>query len=593
MAACLILLPAVVVMAEVQTVNSSLAGQPESGIQMAQRSSENPAALGQDVTRPFQGRGPVHYGHYEYVPQRHMYGDYALESVYENFQSVVSGIWEKSYVLDRLASFSTRGTLGNFTLSGSLGLNGLNLPSGGVLWGDTYNTQEDGYLRLAMGPLVLDQFYAGYGALYSDIYGNSPWGELLDPDDRWAHIVWLSFRATMFIGDSFAFSLQPMIYWLPETGEVGWGLPGPLVGIMAPQLASGALLRLAYARDIGNWQITLYDQFSPFIQPYTFWDVATNANLGFFGDLTPVDRVGRHQLGYGGAQTSGYDPTAHFRIGASDRLDGLLGYYNMVGARASGTHGYSLRSLIYLDRFDLWDRNFNRSMGQTIGGAYLRNQLGNITTYAGYNFAHLDTFDTWVHSAVAGFTTQISPYLIFYGEAGHSWITGGNVKIDGQYTGLVGFQNRLGPGTMQSLEAGRRVNAWMFNAAPRIEDYLEYRFTHQLGARGALSVLAGVSERRTVVLAEDDQEIQYAGAFLNFQVTQRLNSFANVGWERGEFKFLNVNNQDYSRWLYRLGLMHMLTQDTQVHCSYQYDDVTGNPFNYSEHLVYFGITRRF
>lgn len=94
-----------------------------------------------------------------------------------------------------------------------------------------------------------------------------------------------------------------------------------------------------------------------------------NSSSGF-GDLSPIDRVGRYGLGNGAATLSNYSPQAG-AISSGD-WKGFAGYYNVLGARAVGTLGYDTKSLLYLYRTDFWDSTSRGDFATVNGGAHPR-----------------------------------------------------------------------------------------------------------------------------------------------------------------------------------------------------------------------------
>lgn len=535
-------------------------------------------AIAQDVVRPF--------GEYQYLPQKGIYRDVTLGDVAEDFNSV--GSWLKGGVnsLNRLAMWSTNGDGGDLTWNINAGLRGFTLPGMSAMWGSAYNGTQPGYLTVRAGPLLLDNFVVGYGAIYDDINGRFPGIETLPPDDRWAQIVWMSARVSMSITDSFGLSLQPYIYWLPSQGKVGWTIPGPMAGLMLPQIGSTSLLQVAWAKEIGNWKFALFDQFSPCIALYNIWNVMLMTNP-YIGDMSPIDRVGRYAVGYGAADLTNYDPLTNSRFGTGDfNNTGLLGYYNMAGFRAYGTHGYRTQSMYYFNRNDFWNKNFHAILSTINGGAYIRNGDNSFSTYAGYDFISAEPYDVFLNSAMVGVMKSI-PRLTMYAQAGYFWFSG---EGDGQkgWLGTVGLRNQLGQRTYQSVEAGRRVFK-PANTLPGIEDYAQYQFMHQLTLRTSLTAYAGISERHVQDNFEQDYVIKYAGVLMSTALSQRLQSFASAGWEYIESETADLT---FDKWLYRFGLLYSLTQNIQSQCYYQYDDVHGS-LDYTEHYIYLGVSKRF
>ncbi len=546
---------------------------------LAQARTEAPSdhALAHDVTRP--------YGEYEYVPQKGLYKDVYLADVVEDFGRVFTGAGAAVRKLNDYVGWSTQSSAGSFSINSRLGLQGLALPGVGL---GLHGGMGDGHgLHILLGPLLLDNIYAGYGAMYSDINGTNPAFIGQPPDDRWVQIVWLSLRASLMLGDSIAISFQPMVYWLPSTGKVGWGMPGPFFGMFLPQMGPVSLLEVGWTKEAGNWKFALFDQFSPLVPNWSIWNVQLESS--YLGDLSPVDRVGRYGVGVGGVDMTNYDPQARFGTRDVD-WDYLGGFYNIAGFRAYGTHGYSTQSMFYFDRLDLWDKHFRDTLGAASirGGAYLQSGDQFFSTYAGHNFVSNEPFNNYFNWAVVGAKKRLSPGISTYVQAGYFWQAGPGDSDQG-WIGLVGFQHRISTRTTHGGEFGRRVFT-PIRTGPGVETYGEYRVTHDLGLRSSLAGFAGISHRNFQASIEDDYIFKYAGVLLNTKITPRMTAIASAGWEEVE---VEAADMIWDRWTYRLGLMYALTENIQAHCFYQYEDTNGKPINYSEHYLYLGVSKRF
>lgn len=532
-------------------------------------------ALSHDVTRP--------YGEYEYLAQKGLYRDVYFGDVVDDFGRAFSSTGAAVRKLNDYAGWTSRNMVGDFSFGSRVGLQGVALPGAGLGWGSLYPGQNAGF-HVLLGPLLLDNFYAGYGAIYNDINGTYPAFNQFPPDDRWAQIVWLHFRATMAVGDSMSISLQPMFYWLPSTGKVGWGLPGPFFGLFQPQMGPVGMFEVAWAKEVGNWKFAVFDLFSPFLYQWNIWDVQMESP--FIGDLSPIDRVGRYNLGYG-ADLTNYDPLARVGLRNGD-WDGLAGFYNILGLRAYGNHGYHTQSLVYFDRIDIWDKNFRDSLSSIRAGAYLQTGDQFLTTYAGYNFVSSEPFNILFNWAVVGVRKKLAINMNMYAQGGYYWQSGAGDGDEG-WLGSVGFQHRITPRTSHSGEVGRRVYTPV-RIGPGVENYMEYRLLHNLGLRSNVSGFAGISHRNFSNPIENDYHVKYAGVVLNTRLTSRLSALASAGWEEVE---VEASDMIWDRWTYRLGLMYPLTENIQSHCFYQYEDTNGKPFNYTEHFLYLGVTKRF
>jgi len=348
-----------------------------------------------------------------------------------------------------------------------------------------------------------------------------------------------------------------------------------------------ALAQISWNRQIGNWNFTAYDVFSPRIYQYNIWDVFLSSQSAF-GNLSPLERVGRYSLGYGAGDLSNYNP----QFGAGLRpssWNGMAGYYNILGVRAVGTLGPSTKSLFYLYRTDYWDAKFQSITSGLTGGAYIQTGNANSTAYAGYNFASFDSFSSLLNWAVAGVRQQLGPAMTVYAQGGYNWYSGDNKGPSGALATL-GIQQRLGQQTAHYLEVGRRVYTPV-TGPYGIENYVDYRINHMMGYRSSISAYVGMSERHIATVG-NSLTVRYAGAIFNTLFTMRLSAFASSGWAKTAS---GASAYVYDAWTHRFGLRYNLTQNIQSQAFYQYQEVRSNSsaYNYSEHFIYLGVTKRF
>ena len=462
------------------------------------------------------------------------------------------------------------------------------LPAGGIYLGSPYLGSNSNYLQIRLGPVVVDNIYLSYGAIYDDIHGAFPGRSQLAPDDRWGQIVSLNFRASFSLGNSIGVSIQPWLYYLPDKGQVGWGVPGPITGFVGYQPNAMALLQIAWNKQVGIWNLTAYDVFNPRIYQYNLWDIFLGSQASF-GNLTPYERVGRYSLGYGGGDLTNYNPPTRFGIRGLSSWNGMAGYYNILGGRALASIGANSQGLLYLYRTDYWDPHFNDISAGIAGGAYIKAGDPNLTSYAGYNFYSTQPYNTTLNWAVVGARKMLGPAFTVYGQAGYYWFMGDNAGPSGSLVSL-GLQQQLGPNTTQYLEVGRR--AYTPVTGPYgVENYIDYRIMHMLGRRSILSGYVGTSERQLVTIG-DYMNIKYAGLSLTTLLTMRLSAFAFSGWA---YTASGVQAYVYDTWTHRFGLRYNLTENIQGQAFYQYQEVHSNSsaINYSEHFIYIGASKRF
>lgn len=538
-------------------------------------------ALAQDVTRPF--------GEYKYVPQTGLYKDVTLGDIADDLRDGVGSVGQFLNKINLAAGWSQVNPDG-FSTAAMAGVGPFRLPSAGIFYGSPYYGSSANGLRFMAGPLMIDDIYLGYGLLYSDIQGQFPGREGLAPDDRWGQMVTLNFRASLAIGNSIGVSIQPYLYYLPEYGKIGWGVPGPIGTFLGYQPNAIALFQIAWRKQVGNWDFTIYDAFDPRIYQYNVWDVLLSSQAQF-GNLTPIERVGRYSLGYGGGgDLNNYNPQARAGVHPSN-WNGVAGYYNIFGVRAQNIISPTVKSLYYLFRNTYWDSRFRNVSNSDIivGGAYIQAGDPYFTTYAGYNFASFQPFNSFMHWAVVGAKKQLGPAFTLYGQGGYAWWTG---DLDGPSGSLytVGLQQQLGQRTAQYFEVGRRVFTPV-TGPYGIENYVDYRINHMLGVRNNITGFIGMSDRKTVP-GGNNQVFKYTGLMLNSMVSMRLTAFASSGWSNTES---GIDPFIYDDWTHRFGLRYNATQNIQTQAFYQYQEVSTNSaaINYSEHYIYLGVTKRF
>lgn len=526
------------------------------------------------------------YGEYRYVPQKGIYRGTTIGEAVEDFGDTFTRFGRSVTELNQYAGWSATNSDGGFSYGFGVGLHPMLGANINGQFGNPYYGTNPHSLAISLGPAILDQFTIGYGAIYTDLNGEAP-GVL--NDDGWGQIVWLNARASIVLGNSISISIQPMIYWLPEEGEVGWGIPAPIAGVFLPQQFSPvSLAQIAWTKQVGAWQLSLFDQFSPYISPYSFWDTAFSANSPGWYDLSPIDRVGRYALGYGSQDPGNFSYNTSSRIGVrSESYRPLYQFYNWAGARAYRDWSPQTQSMFYFDRIDVWDDDFNHQLATISGGAYIQTGTEATRYWAGYSFASSEPYQDFLHNALVGASHRFSQYLSGYVQGGYYWYSGS--IADHGYMGQVGLNQQLGAHTYQNISAGRR----MYHPGlqdPGIEDFVEYRFVQRLGPRTTLMAYSGLSERHVETDGpENDVTYKFAGVNLNTQFTERTFGFAIAGWESAEFE---VDGFETDRWLYRLGLLSQFDHNVQMQCFYQFEDVHGTQ-NFSEHLLYLGMSKSF
>lgn len=530
--------------------------------------------LADDVTKPF--------GIYHYQAQEGIYQNVTAGEVAEDFLSAVLSVGSVVRNLNSYAGWANS----NGDLRWSIGAGaGSGVPIGiaAGLYGEYYQGQQSNRLDFALGPISIDNIWAGYGLIYNDVNGPTRI-ESYAEDDKIGDIVWLSARTSLVFGN-FAFSAQPFIYWLPQTGEVGWGMPGPFAAMFGgAALGAQGMAQVVWAKEFGRWRLTAYDMFTPQLPIYNIGQAAGNWGNGVrFGDLTPIDRIGRYGLGVGAGDTvQNFNPSLYSQTGRN-RYRTL--YLNSAGINAYCDHTSTLQSMYYLNRLDMWGGASGDRRTIINGGAAIKASDGSNQAFTGYEFQSGNPFDQFFHTAYAGAGKQLGPDLYAYGLGRYIWITGSPGTYQ-TYGGAIGIRHQLDVNTMQALEAGRGV----FNPGNQrlgIEDYILYYIGHQLGPRSRLIGFAGMSNRRQDFVTENDTVVKYCG-LRNEWRADRTTLFAQAVYQDIE---IEPARQWTSR-IYSAGASYLMSETVTSQCFYQYEDTRGTQ-EFTEHSLFIGIAKQF
>lgn len=529
--------------------------------------------LADDVTQPF--------GIYHYEKQEGIYKNATAGELAQDFVSSVVSVGSLVRNINSYAGWGS--SAGGFRWNVAGGAGGAAPIGYGLgLYGEYQQNQDINRLAFALGPLTIDGIYAGYGLIYNDVNGASR-RESYAEDDQIGDILWLSARTSLVLGN-FALSVQPFVYWLPQTGEVGWGMPGPFAGmLMGAGLGAQSLAQAVWAKETGRWRLAAYDLFSPQVANYNIGQIAGGAQY-FLGDLTPIDRVGRYSLGYGAGNLQNYDPTLASIPG--ENRTWRPQFFNVAGLAAYCDHSPVVQSTYYFNRIDMWDDGFQHARAIINGGAAIRASDGPNQIYSGYEFQSGNPYDQFFHTAYAGMAKQMGPNIYTYAVGRYIWITGLTNTYQ-TYGGAVGLRQQLGVESFHAIEAGRGVfNPG--NQALGIEDYIQYRIGHQLGPRSSLQGYAGISNRRQDFVTEQDSVVRFCGAQFQWFITDRATLFASALYQ-------DIEVEPIQRWnsrIYTTGITHLISKTTTGNCFYQYEDTRGT-LDFTEHSLFIGISKEF
>jgi hypothetical protein len=522
--------------------------------------------------------------------------DVVLNGVLEVPSALSSTVSQAGAFLTQISSFGAWTDLaqpqGYAGVSGAvgLGLPNLFLNESVILPGQ----KQDPYFAYRMGPFYVDQVYGGIGAIYSDVQGSPPGINGLGlNDDNWAGITWLSARFTAYITDRFALTLNPWIYWLPLKGEVGWAAGGGFFGLnswMAPQSAA----TIGFHVPVGRWDFSFYDQFQAFFLQDSILSENFFVNAQAW-DMSPVDPAGRFQ--FGGLGPSYVDMTGDTRLSSNGQLfrSDRLFFRNNGHFNVTTTIGESTSFSTYYNRYDFWNDDFEHQGQWDTVGALVARTTGNVRPFVNYEATSWDGWESSFQWLLTGAAFRVNPQVLGYAKAGYLWSNNaGQSNEQDSVLGVFGMRHQLGPYTMHSFEAGRSVTDPEFNSRTR-SDYLSYIISHQLGHRLSASLFATYSDRLFLggVNNGRDQKSSAVGALVSCVLDERSTLSLFSSFERLQMDDIG---RGWDLWTYRANYFRRVGETVSLHMMYQYQHAGSgaNPIdNFSEHLIYTGVMKKF
>lgn len=466
--------------------------------------------------------------------------------------------------------------------------------SNGVSLHSTGGASPDPWFGFKLGSFYVDEVYGGVGAMYSDIQGQPIYGGPGAPgsDDNWAAIIWARARFTAYITDRLAISINPSVYWLPLTNEVGWGVGSLMLG-MGAVTGPTALVQMALRFPLeGGFEVGFFEEFRA-IYP----NVSIIRNSPYYwatlSDSSPVDYAGRYQFGgYGGSHQIDSGGKSDFKLNDTIYGQEFMTFMNRASFSLRGRHGNNVYSNIYYDRLDYWDSNFDDHQGWQTIGALLIQQGPVVSPYARYELVASDHFANYYHYGVVGANMRFSPDVTAYAEAG--WLSAereftGNTN---SWIAQAGARQRLGPYTQHGFDVGRSpVESFR---SRYLSTYAQYYLTQQIGPSS--SVMFFIQRAELDVLG-DTGAVEREGTIVGVNAETHLSSNStlsfNASYENADMASIN---RAYELWTYRMMYSRQFNPSVSGLIYYQYQEA-GSGINaldqFSEHLLFVGMTKRF
>lgn len=491
--------------------------------------------------------------------------------------------------IDRTIARANVGFLSNYannwTLESSTGL-GHTIGLGFCAFGEGVPRSLDPEsIHLKAGPLMIDQIDVGGGLLYTDTTGHPP-HQLAD--DGFGSIIWASARITIDFTEHISFTIRPIVYWLPFEGKVGYGLPPFIFGL--PVLDPYSFTTLSYQAPIADWDVNIFDSFGAFYRYWTFWD-RNQLRMNTWSDLSPIDLVGQYSLGgYGPQLDFALDGAPHSNISIFDK--DRLYFENWSGFRALGKHGSNLQTMLYFDRRDRWDGQFNWDSAWMQGGAWVTQIRDHYAPYAGYNFWTTDNFNSSYQWAIAGSKFEFGPRAYGFAQAGILW-SSGTYQDYTTWLGEIGATQLLGPYSRHGFQVGRRLSD-PDGRSRYVENYGEYTIGQDIGPNSTVMALVGYADRTSLDRSlHDNQKVVLAGLHYNQIIPSTGTTLGlMIGYEHIQ---IDNNQSDFDRWMYRASVNQELRYRTTFTLAYQFTSAwgEGTKDDYTEHFLWMGLQKRF
>ncbi|MBV6499701.1 MAG: hypothetical protein CJBNEKGG_02164 [Prosthecobacter sp.] len=513
-------------------------------------------------------------------------------------EDVIDGAHDGAHIVNSAANFidgvSSVGFRDQFDdQNGHIGLTaGLN-----PRWITGMRHEAIGYGRprgMKFGPFFVDSLNVGSGVMYSD-YDGTPFRstKFRPSDDPWSAIVWTNFRLSAYVTNKFALSVRPFIYWLPLENKVGFSGASGLFGLRTGFFPN-AMLNSAYRTNIGpTWEFSLQERFHALMAQRTILSepLMFSASLQ---DLSSYDTAGRYA--FGGFAPPMINSRYQDRIGLNDQLfdeDRVL-FRNSALARLRGRVAENLEANIFYGRYDLWNSDFDHQSGWNTAGALLVHGTPLIEKYLGYFVSSRDQTDSLLQWVYAGMQARIGPNMMAFANGGYMWRDGGdNAFSRDSWIGRAGLEQRLGPNLIHGVAFGRAVTDPEFGSR-YLADFARYYLALDLSSRLQFRLFYQRTDaERLDSLTASDYKSEVYGALLSMILSPTdtltvLNShetYDRLGGQAG-----------WDMWSHRLSYIHQMREDMDMQMYYQYQHGDNNAAGsepFSEHLLYFGMIKRF
>jgi hypothetical protein len=509
-------------------------------------------------------------GQYSYVPERQAY---LKNHVPDDTEGGYNDFWQGSanflqHSNEKLSYYNSsqegglRAGVGGNIVPGFRGFRRSNI--------DILNV-DPRYFHMQLGPLFLDSFVLGAGALWVDQNGTVPHS---NGRDGWAGLAWASARVSLMFSDNFILSLRPTIFYSYPSNRVGW-LFNPFTTTMRPNV----LAELNYDFNVNAWKFNFYERLGVVLAAgrwFTFPQrQSSSSNI--------LDRVGRYGFGAQG-QVDDWSITERFSL---SNWQDYIRLYNITSFSGQTNLSDTVTMQTLLSRIDMWNIDLDHIRDRLTGGISINVNGSYIQPFASYVVTTREPYTVYNHQLYVGAKSMLRQDLAASVAVGYLTNTG-STAIRDSWLGVASLQWQMTPFTTHILSGGRQVKNTAYLPLA-LDDFVQYSLTQQIGFNAQASVILGSIQRAQIDEGRGggNAHVNYAGLTLQFLLTESLRLSAVSGYEN-----IDQGTNQFQRWTHRLNMDKALSESLALQMFYQYMENSGT-FAFTEQVLYMGMTKRF
>jgi hypothetical protein len=419
-----------------------------------------------------------------------------------------------------------------------------------------------------MGPLFLDVLWVGTGLIWSEYNGPQQFVE--GEEDGFTGFVEVGVRAAARLTDTIFLIAGANIMYLPFNDR--WAFQS-LTG-----LGPGASLSMVYADDWEEWDVSFYNYFTG------------SSGINFLGQISEpgFDRAGRYAFGTG-FQNRTNDFYSEDNVFWNNRLGGSanrLVFDNEWRLNLIAEHTDFWRS------FDFDDHRVRDMASISLG------YEGSVIPFAPeffYTVFEPDglgrDLEIFFQQLGASFTGRLTENVNWQGNAGYIFLTGPDAQTDNNsFLWTMGLEHTVNINFQHWLRFGQGFFSNEFFNEYVLSRFVSYGFNQRLDRRTSLTGFVQYADSELDLITDELRQTIIGGASLNFQPLDFTRFSASVIYNHNRVEASDV---DSDRWIYRASLTQQLALRLTGTLFYQFEDFSGQPSDFDEHLIGFNLRRYF